>query len=178
MDTKTFNVIDAINGVAYPTDEVTVYKAPIALYRYAQIENQINNERDGERVQELEAEQAALREEIKASALVFTLRGFAPRISREIMKQARAQFKVPEGAEIDKYDDAWQWLNHKTVAESLVKVTKVATDEVDERRFSVQDVEALLGDLDPSEGYKVTGKAFELSLQALMYDAAVTPDFS
>lgn len=177
MDTKTFNVLDAITGVAYPTDEVTVYKAPIALYEYAQIESQINYERDPEKVEVLEARQAELREQIKATALKFTLRGFAPRISREILKQAHAQFKVPDGADLQNYPDAWEWLNHKTVAESLLTVEKVATEEVDERRFSVEDVATLLGDLEPSEGFKITGKAFELSLQALMYDAAVTPDF-
>lgn len=176
-DAKTFNALDAIKGVSYPTDTVTVYKAPIALYRYAQVEAQVNNERDSQKVAELEATQEELREEIKATALEFTMRGFAPRISREIMKQARAQFKLSDDAEIERHEDAWMWLNHKTVAESLVSIRKVATDEIDERRFSVEDVQELLSDLDPSEGYKVTGKAFELSLQALMYDAAVTPDF-
>lgn len=178
MDTKTFDVLEALTGSAYPTDEVTVYKAPVALYKYAVLQAEANAETDGEKVNEIDARLAELREEIKASALKFTLRGFAPRISREIMKQARAQFKVPEGADLENYDEAWEWLNHKTVAESLVKIEKVATGEVDERRFTPEHVKALFGDLDPSELMKVTSKSFELSLQALMYDAAVTPDFS
>lgn len=176
MDTKTFSVLDAIKGRSYPTDEVEVYLDVESLYEYIRINDLANDAKDSDTVNALDAELNVLREKIMATRLTFHMRGFAPKVSKAILAEARAKFSLDGDEMILEDTPAFRWVNLRTIAESVIKVENVA-GEVDEKHFSTEDIEAFEDMLLPEEFAKISEKTFELSFKAMMFDAAVTPDF-
>lgn len=174
MDTKTFSVLDALAGRSYPTDSVTVHTDVAALYEYKALDARANDSQDPD---QHEPRLEELRQRIADSALVVHMRGFAPRVMKELNVQARAQFKVKPGDMLEPGSEAFRWLNLSVLAASIIKVEK-PDGSVDERVFEVKDVEKFEDFLVPEEFDNLANKAFELSLDAMFFDQAVTPDFS
>jgi len=174
VDTKNFSVLDAAKGRSYPSDKAVVYTDVEALYDYDKLEGVANATSDGDAVNALEGQLEALREKIKASALTFHMRGFAPGVTQAINDEAAAKFG-PE-ADLDS-GEPFIWRADKWIAESIIRVTDV-DDAVDEHRWSIEDVVALRTWLPETEFAKVRLLAFSLSFQAWQFDRAVTADFS
>lgn len=188
LDPKTFSVLDAIKGRAYPTDEVTVYYNTAAVYRLKGLENQrmaldlaANNAADGDEANEFDAkivgvdEQiAAIRAEVEASGVTFEMRGFAPAVRDSLVDETRVKFDVPE---VQDGTDAGNWLNARAIAESIIRA-KSADGSVDEHRWSVDEVEEMRHFLVPEEFAKVLGMTLLLSYTAFEFDARTSADFS
>lgn len=173
-ETKTFDVLEFLAGVKYPQDTVTVYANPAALYEYENLDRMANN---SDNPDEFAPRLEELREQIRQSAVIFHLRGYAPKLQKAIMAEARALHKVPDDQYIESNTKAFRWVNLRCIAESLVKVER-PDGSADERRFTVEDVEGFEDGLPDSEFGKIQDKTFELSFRSLSFDAAVTPDFS
>lgn len=188
LNPKTFSVLDAIKGRAYPTDEVTVYYDTAAVYRLKGLENQrlaldmaANNAKEGDeanefdaKIAELDAKIEAVRAEVEASGVTFEMRGFAPAVRDSLVDQARADFKVEEVLD---GTDAGNWLNARAISESIIRA-KAADGSVDEHRWSVDEVEEMRHFLVPEEFAKVLGLTLLLSYTAFEFDARTSADFS
>jgi hypothetical protein len=177
LNPKTFSVLDALQGRSYPEDDVTVYTDVEALYQYEHVNALVNDALNGDTANQYESQLNGLRERIKASALIIHMRGYAPAIAKTLVAETRAKFQLDSSVLIDQDTDAFRWLNKRSIAESMIRVTN-AEGAVDERLFTVDDVEAFDDFLTPDEMQKLVDKSFELSFRGMAFDAAVSPDFS
>ncbi len=188
LNPKTFSVLDAIKGRAYPTDEVTVYYNTEAVYRLKGLENQrlaldmlANNAKKGDeanqidaKIAELDPKIAAVRAEVEASGVTFEMRGFAPAVRDSLVDEARAKFDVPV---IEDESEANNWLHARAIAESIIRV-KAADGSVDEHRWNADEVMEISHFLVPEEFGKITGLALLLSYTSFEFDARTSADFS
>lgn len=176
LDPKTFNLLDTLQGRTYPEDEVVVYTDVKAFYEYQRIDQLANDAGTGDEANEYDAQLDELRERIKASGLTVSMRGYAPAVNKSLTAEARAKFKLDSSVMIDQDADAFNWLNKRSIAEAIVKVTDVHGNS-DERLFTVEDVDAFEDYLTPEEFSKIVTKTFELSWQSMHLDNAVNADF-
>lgn len=177
LNAKTFSVLDALQGRAYPEDTVTIYTDTVSMYAYERLNTEANTTRDSERVNEIDEQLKELREKVKASALTFHLRGFSPETSREIVRWARGLHKMDASEPLKDDSPAFEDANLRSIAESIVKVVDAEGNE-DTHHWSTDDVRALEGQIDPGQFIKISNMVYELSFKALAFDAAVSPDFS
>jgi hypothetical protein len=170
LDKKTFSVLDAVKGRSYPQDIVDVYTDAETALKVRRLEERINNERDAEQVNELDAEKAALIAHVKDSVLTFHLRGVAPGVVDGIQAQADEKF----GA--DPSPDKFKWMNYSYLAANIISVTN-AEGAVDEHLYTYEDVEQLAGYLPTSEFDKVFNLMQELTFARDLFDLSVSADF-
>lgn len=173
---KNFSVLDAIKGKSYPTDSVTVYYDTGAAHLVKVLEAQAADTLDPDEADQIHEQIEAQRLKVRASKLVFDLRGFDPGVGEEIRKIARKQF--PD--DVDQFGnlngEAAQYVNFRYIAESIVRVTD-AEGQVDESRWDFDQVSGLYGLLPADEFDKIAQKAFELSFASLAFDQIVDADF-
>ena len=175
-DIKTFSLLDAIKGRSYPEDQVDLYTDIAAAYEVDRLNAAINDATEGNEANVLEERLTAAKETLARSAQTFHLRGFAPGVSKSIMTEARALFKVEDGQTVDDVPEAFEWVNRRSVAESIISVVDV-DGNVDEHHFTVDDIATLEEYLPPEETQKLANKCYELSFKALAFDASVGSDF-
>ena len=172
-DTKTFSVLDAIQGRSYPEDKVTVYTDLASLYLLTNLEKEQASAKDGDAANEFNDAIAELREKIKASGLTFHLRGFSTGVTQSINDEARAKFGEDES--LDK-GEAFVWRMNKFVAESIIRVEN-ADGELDETRWKVEDVDKLRVYLPDDEWDRLLHLTLNLSFASWEFDQAVNADF-
>lgn len=89
-DVNTFKLTDVYNSVTYPTDTVSVITDLESAWGWKKLEEQINKAGRKDNIEELEAKQAKLLEQVKESAIVVHLRGVAPDVLADTLKLVRA----------------------------------------------------------------------------------------
>lgn len=171
----TFNVLDAARGRGYPTDTVTVFTAVDSAFEAKKIQVALGDETDPDKVAELESRLATLVDEIKASALVFHLRGLNPGVIETIRAEGAAKFGGEEPLE-DGDESEHNALS--IVAASLVKVVDAEGNEDARDTWTFADVKELFGVLPEPETEKIYAVANELSFASAVFDEVVGPDFS
>lgn len=170
---ESFSVLDAIQGTAYPTDDVTVYTDAASAYKIEVIEDQIAETKDEDAVNALDADRLELVDKIKASALTFTLHGFAPEIVKAINDSAKAKYDVED----TDFGPVAREVNFRYLAESIQSVTNVA-GAVDTHHWSLEDVQALEGRIPAEEFAKLMSKMEAVVFAAFLFDSKVDADFS
>lgn len=168
----TFSVLEVAQGRGYPQDIVTVYTDHVSAYEIHLLEKQIADEKDDERVNELDARINELKQKVKASALTFHLRGISPRDIKAIQKAARKEF----GEEAD-FGEAANWQNDRYVAAHIVSVHD-AQDNVDEHDWTGEEVEQFRLSVHADTYEPIAKLVTELSFASAYFDATVDADFS
>jgi hypothetical protein len=141
-------------------------------------------------VEALKAQEAELVEASLASKMTFHLRGITRKQVQLIDQKWRKAIKFavrshfPEGdegdeafnlAEFERNRERNEGINYELVAKSIYKVVDSEGNE-DTNVWSVEDVEALAGNLYDSEWYKVLGLMKELTFSEHIFRAAVEAD--
>jgi hypothetical protein len=102
----TFNLLETIQGTAYPEDSAVVFTNVNAVLRLIEVREALNEFRlanedsrgitgyaNQDEYDALEEQESAVREEIRASALTFHLKGLSPSLVEAIAKEKRAKGK-------------------------------------------------------------------------------------
>jgi hypothetical protein len=171
-DVKEFSVLSAIQGTAYPRDNVTVYTDAAAAYEVKILEQRSAETEDEDEVNALDKQRQALVEKIKASGLTFHLHGFAPQIVKAINESAAAA--NPE-ADLDEGPVARE-INFRYLAEAISKVVSADGAE-DTHHWNVDEVTTLEATLPPEEFARLMIKMDEVVFASLVFDATVNADF-
>lgn len=169
-DVKTFSVIDAAKGTAYPTKDVTVFTDQDTAFKIALLEFEASETDDDDEVNAIDAQIEALREKIKETALTFHMRG----ISRGMRIAVEQEIKEKKFGEDT--DGRIRYSNAAHLAAHIIRVTN-AQGAVDERVFSTDDALELVASLPDESTDKLFHTMQELTFQAAYFDAAVSADF-
>ena len=171
-----FSVLGAAKGDAYPEDNITVFADAKSAYEAAKVEKRINDETDPQRAAELEIEKQEHIDAVKASALTFYMRGHAPGITKLIQKAADKEFGPDNRGDVDLAEKN-TWKNDSYLAEDIVRVVNAA-GEVDDHKWTPEDVVALKAWLPDPEVERLFELMFQLTFARDVFDQAVGPDFS
>lgn len=168
----TFDVFGVLEGRSFPTDEVTVVTNPAALYEIVRLENLIADSMDGDEVNALDEQIAALKERARDSALTFHLRGFPYSVVEDIenaIQEENPDLDLSEGP-------GAVMANSRYVAASIVKVVKADGSE-DTRNWTASDVDRLRGSLYPDQFEQILDTVQRLSFSSAYFESAVSADF-
>lgn len=151
-----FNLSDAIKGLANPTDSVEVYLDIYSAYELAKLNEKLINEPDIEISKELEAKAEELAEKIKASRLVFNMRGVDQNMVESLEASYRAKFA-------EKPDEMWVEYMCALVAENIVSVED-ADGNIDDHDFTAEEVMVLRASMPKESWEQVLGTMQKLTL--------------
>lgn len=185
---ETFDLVEALNEVTYPTGKVKVYLDANGAEELNEVLAEISElsrealkysaEAQGSMVdapekETIDAEIAVLQErekvlieKVSGSALTFTMRGVAPELWRILVKEVKRKNKPASNASESEREEAQEVmlekLDDELVSKAIIRVTnsKGATDE---RAFKVETVAALRGKLLQTEWERVLDKANTLT---------------
>ena len=180
----TFDVLEFVQGVNLPTNDVTVYTDADAALKMARIliaeqerEERIKQEgaslADDDELAD-EDEITELHERLVASRLVFHMRGIAPKAVKALDNKLKATHPYIEGGNNPEYVTAF---NNTLIAKSIVSVENAA-GAVNTDKWTPEKVADLLDSLYISESNKVFDGAAELTYVGAIFDRAVSADFS
>lgn len=181
---EEFDALAFFSGSALPEDTVTVYADADTAYKLATIKQKYDESKEQEESEGLgitdevfyvdEDEVEALQRKLKASAVVFKLRGLAPAAKDAIEKHARATFPYTEGAENTEYNES---LNASLIASTIVNVSNVA-GKVDKNKWDADRVVAFSKIAAESEFAKLYLGALKVNYIGDAIDQAISADFS
>ena len=169
----TFDVLSFVEGTAYPTDYVTLFRDVAAAKKYADLVAERMkydglDEATGEskaKAEELTEQIAAAQEELEASAMTFKLRGFAPGIVDEIMT-AHNDPEKPEDNTADSH----------LIAHAIVYVTDVDGNQ-DNHTWTAEDVLRLKRYLAEGEYVKLLSGVANVIFNAAVFERAADAGF-
>jgi hypothetical protein len=194
-----FDVLDFVAGAATPTDEVTIYTDADAAHKLNKVltaekaaavarEEKRNKKRRGNKqVDDLsiaddyeeseldEAQVSDLYARLEESALVFTLRGIAPKLLTAIdnEKIAKHNHKANDNEDTAYFED----YNNTVTAKSIVSVRKKG-GAVSTTVWTPESVEALKAELHFTQWSALFSGVVDVNYNAALFQNAVTPDFS
>lgn len=162
-DTKTFNLLETIQGRAYPEDEVTVYTNEAAIHELHKLRDELKyhtNEKT-KAYKELDKKVKAATKAIEESALTFKMRGVAPAVVNLL---------------VDKHREVSEDLQDELLAVTLVAVVNADGAE-DRRKFSAEDCK-VIRDTIPMVAYnKIAVLVTDLNMGAAIYDQTIDAGF-
>jgi len=175
----TFDLDAFVQGRGFPTDTITVFTNDGAAHDLAKVEARLteigqnkNQKAFKEEFAALEKEAEDLKDAIKASALVFHMRGISPghikKVSRDVMETQKKE-------EWDE-DYAADQLNFRWTAPHIIEVVNAA-GESDKRVFTPERVENLASMLPSSEWQKIVEAINNLSFRTAAFDQAADAGF-
>lgn len=180
LNPRTFDVLAMASGDSrtYPSDIVDVYLDHEAAHKAAKIEAQIARERDGEKVNALDAERNALLEKVKGTRLTFKMQGLSPKAIKAVEDQADAKFGRGDTKDGAPFTEKILWRNLAWLAAHIADVYN-ANDERDSRVWDSEAVHELAEALPGSEFGKLMDMMQDLTFRAAYFEQVeVTPDFS
>lgn len=172
---KSFSVMDALTGVSYPEDHVTIYTDAKSAYAAHALEKRDADETDPEASNANVEQITALKQKVRDSALTFHLQGYPPQVHRDIETEARSTFKI--GTEDEDSEGAAAFAFHKGIALAIRKVVSADGSE-DTRRWTPEDVEKLRFSVHLDQFNRLSEKVSEVVFAGVAFDTSVTPDFS
>lgn len=191
---ETFSLDEFVQGRGFPEADVTVFTNADAGYEYSKAQERMKELADerivlGEATRskrykenkaeydEIEAKAEALKEQVKASALTFHLRGIAPGHIKKITADVqREQEKRLEDEDPWSEQEASDALTHRWFAPHIIRVTK-ADGAVNSGPFTQDTIAALEFSLPPSQFKKLNDKISDLSFQSAYFDRMVDAGF-
>lgn len=91
---ETFDFAAVVQGRGYPKDEVHIHLDEATAYKIQRLEEKINAEDDGNKINALEAEIESLRAELARSRYTFKLTGISTERQEELLAKAKSDFPV------------------------------------------------------------------------------------
>jgi len=187
----TFNLVDTIQGTAYPEEQAIVFTNVRAVYEYGALREQINNfeiihEDDrtlggyGEHQEEYDALLAARDEayqKARASGLTFHLKGLSPTLVDAVAKEKRAKAKTAyEGwSEEDKSEAIIFDIEDELIARATQRVVNaegaVNTD------VTAPVVRHMRDTLPETEFTKIRFALNEVQFKAVLFDEEIDAGF-
>lgn len=162
LSPKTFDIVEAVQGKAYPTEDVTVFFDEVAIRDLRKANKELTEiARRGESDEELEDKVHALADKVQESANTFTFRG----VSQKVIDEAT-----------EKHGDSGHDFNIFIMQQSLVKVTNTA-GAVDDREFTFEDMKTIYYGLPQGEYERLQETIMGLSFAATIFDEAVDAGF-
>lgn len=182
---KPFSALDAIREVKYPVGKVRVYLDGEAAARLDELhadrkleeaEGAMASAELNEILEEIEKVEA----QIKASALIFHMRGVPPKVKRIIGNEARRKFKIrtedDEDTIADKNENYNRYLTYELLRHSIVKVEN--TDgSFDTHGWDYDEIEQLDAILIESEFGKIDALCAKLTSAANVFNESLDADF-
>lgn len=169
----SFDIFETIAGRTYPEDKVQVYTDQASAYEIFKLEKEIADEKDGDRVNALDAKRKELVSKVKDSQLTFRMRGLPGTVRKAIETKLDAEF----GAETFN-DERSEALTFELLAAHILDVANTA-GAVDSRAWKREDIDNLLHGLPDEDAPRLINKMHELTLKAAYFEnVEVSPDFS
>lgn len=179
-----FDALSFFAGASLPEDSVTIYANANAAYKLSNIAQRIKEqkERDEDEGSSItdevyypdEDEVAELKAALKASSVVFNVRGLAPAAREAIEKKVRATFKYVEGEANTEYNEA---LSASLIANTITSVTNAA-GRADKNKWNAERVAAFAKSAPDSEYAKLYLAVLKVNYIGDAIDQAVSADFS
>lgn len=170
-ETKTFDLLSAVQGISYPTSVVSIYLNVKAIRDLEAIEDAlraINPETEEDEETSLLAEREALLEQARKSAVHIEIQGVPRSILNAIVKQTMAKVK-------DRVEQA-ETVNEKLLLRSITKITD---SEGRSANFDDEGLKALFKAMREPDFARLVDSVNELSYTTLKYEERVTdPNFS
>ena len=152
QEKSTFNLAEVIKGRGYPTKEVTIYTDAEAAFDLVELENKMNEiKEDTEEYAELEKKANELAEAVRASKLIFVMRGVGQGEVERIVEKADKLYKKPDSDEDEYATDWFKYYITSLVASNLVKVID-PDGNVDESHFEYEEMIEIRNNL-PSDSW-------------------------
>ena len=195
-----FDLRSALNKTSYPTDEVTIYldgdatherntildaiedlrhkSAGLSAAANGGIADDPEKETVDELIVQLEKRAEELLEQVRASALKFTMRGVAPSQWRILDKEARRKIKPASKGEDDVFEaqlERNQYVNVALVALSTVKITDAEGNE-DTSRLSQETAEYLFDTILETEFMKLKNAVENITFAHTLFNNVVLQD--
>jgi hypothetical protein len=180
----SFDALAFFSNADLPEDTVTVYQDAKTAYKLADLARKVAEQKELEEsegigltdeVEYIDPDDVAeLQTKLKASAVIFKLRGLAPAARDAIEAHARATHPYKEGAENTEYNEAF---NGELIAKTIVSVSN-AKGQTDKNTWDAPRVLAFGKASQPSEFNKLFEGAFRVNYIANAIDIAVGADFS
>jgi len=169
----TFDVLSFVEGTAYPTEHVTLFRDVAAAKKYAELVAERmkcddQDESTGEskaKAAELTEQIEAAQQELEASAMTFMLRGYAPGIVEEII-QAHNDPNNPEDNSADAH----------LIAHAIVYVSDSSGNQ-DTRTWSAEDVLTLKKYLAEGEYLKLLSAVASVIFNGAVFEKATDAGF-
>ena len=166
LSPKKFNIVDAIQGKAYPTDEIVVYLDEVNIRKLRDLNKELtrlNNAAatDTERYMELEKEALETADKVRESGLRFYLTGVGQAVINEAVEQTK--------------DDGHAF-NMYILAKSVIKVEN-HEGAIDDRKWTPEDAEKFYQALSPEEYARLQEAIMGLSFASGLFDEAVDAGF-
>lgn len=133
----TFSLIDAVKGKANPKDDVEVYLDAETAYELNKLNEELIGQPDPDLADQLKAKANELAEKIKASKVIFHMRGIDQRETELIEKKVMARFEEDPGTE-----EALTEYLCELVAANIVSVED-AEGNVDEHVFTAKEIKMI-----------------------------------
>lgn len=197
---EKFDLRSALGKTSYPTEDVTVYldghKAHdlnVVLDEISELEGKsltmtaavtggITDDPEKEEVdaqiEDLKQREQELIQEIRDSALTFTIRGVAPSQWRILDKEARRKIKAASKSEEDEYEaqlERNEYVNVGLLSLGTVKVTN-AKGQSDTGALSRDDAQHLWDTVLESEVYKIKNAVENLTFAHTLFQNVVLQD--
>lgn len=197
---EKFDLRSALSKTSYPTEDVTVYldghKAHElnllldeidtlegkSLTLTAAVSGGITDDPEKEDVDaeiaELKAQEVELLQEIRDSALTFTLRGVAPTQWRMADKKARRTIKAESKSDEDQYEAQLarnEWVHIELLSLATVKITNAA-GQSDNSRLSHETAQQLFDGLIEPEFMKLKGAVENLTFAHTLFNNVAMQD--
>lgn len=174
---STFDVLSFVEATAYPTDTVVLYADVKSAAEYVRLVNERAKEeattKNGSFESDYQAERDAeiekLGEKIKASSIVFDLRGMPPGIVQELIK-------MPEG-ETDSAESE-QARDDKLIAATIIDIKNAEGVSDNRGVYTQEDVAKLRAFLKEGEFGKLVKAVGEVNFNAMVFDQATDAGFS
>lgn len=170
----TFNFTDVLNKRSYPTARVVVYLDVASIVKLAKINERLtklaqsreNNDAEYEKYERLADK---VKGAVLASALTIHLRGLDSGVVKALQTKA-------QGAE-DMDDDEKETFYFQLLTSQSITKIEDAEGNVDQREFTIEDVEALQNTLPPEQFSLLDQKVGELTFETSFFEAAVDAGF-
>jgi hypothetical protein len=165
-----FDVLAFVEGTAYPTKDVVIFQDAKSATDFVDAMNRRaampDEEVDSPEYIELSNEIETLSDKIKASSMIFSLRGMPPGIVAEIMR-------VPDGEEETLHSEE---RDNKLIAKTIVSVRNAA-GAVDQRVWDESQVKKLRDFLKEGEFGKLVTAVGDINFNAMVFDQATDAGF-
>lgn len=197
---ESFDLADALDGVSYPTEDVTVYldgakahELNLVLDMIAELEIKSENESAAKNgtiaddpakeqtdkdIEALKAREVVLISEITSSALTFKLRGVAPEVWRIIDKEARRKIKPDTKSEDDQLEaqiERNKYVNVHLLSKGTVQITN-AKGQTDKRALKPDDAQKLFDRLIEPEFLKLKDAISNLTFAHTLFQNVAMQD--
>lgn len=188
---EKFNLLETIQGTAYPEEKAVVFTNVSAVYRLINVREELNNFRlanednrsmvgeydDQAEFERLEAEEQAAREAVRDSALTFYVKGLSPSLVDAVAKEKRAKAKEkyegasPEDREAGLIKD----IENALLAQATRKVVNAQGAVNDE--ITLETIEQIRNILPDTEFDKIRMALNNVQFKAVLFDEEIDAGF-